>query len=61
MEEKLNDCSWQEVYKLNGVIVDGDEEFDSLDLDDIDTLVVEFSSPLKPIVRFGFPEIILGR
>jgi hypothetical protein len=61
MEEMQKDCSWQEVYKLNGVVVNGDEEFDSLDLDEIDTIVVGFTSPLKPIVRFGIPEIIVGK
>jgi hypothetical protein len=59
MQEKHDDCSWQEVYKLNGVILNGDEDFESLDFDDIDTIVVSFSSPLKPIVKFGIPEIVL--
>jgi hypothetical protein len=61
MEEKHEDCSWQEVYKLNGVVLNENEEFDSLDLEEIDTIVVGFSSPLKPVVKFGVPEIILGQ
>jgi hypothetical protein len=59
--EMNEDCSWQEVYKLNGIVLNGDEDFDSMDLDEIDTIVVGFSSPLKPLVRLGIPEIVLTR
>ncbi len=55
------DCSWQEVYRLNGVVLNSEEEFGSLDLDEIDSLVVGFSSPLKPLVGFRVSEIILSR
>ncbi len=55
------DCSWQEVYRLNGVVWTSEDETQSTDLDEIDTLVVQFSSPLKPIVKFHVPELILGR
>jgi hypothetical protein len=61
MEEKLEDCSWQEVYRLNGVMVEGDEDFDCLDLEEIDTIVVGFNSSLKPFVNFKIPEIIISR
>jgi hypothetical protein len=61
MEEKHEDCSWQEIYRLNGVVLNENEEFDSLDLEEIDMIVVGFSSPLKPFVKFGVPEIILGQ
>jgi hypothetical protein len=61
MEENLEDCSWEEVYKLNGVILNGDERFSELDIEDIDTIVVGYSSPLKPIVKFDISEIVLSR
>lgn len=59
--ESPEDCSWQEVYKLNGVIWTSEDETQSTDLDEIDTLVVQFSSPLKSLVKFNVPELILER
>jgi hypothetical protein len=61
MEEKLEDCSWQEVYRLNGVMIDGEEDFDRLDLEEIDTIVIGFNSSLNPFVNFKIPEIIISR
>lgn len=61
MEDTREDCSWQDVYKLNGVVLNGDEEFAALDLDEIDTLVIEFASPLKPLMGFEIPELLLSQ
>jgi hypothetical protein len=59
MQETKEDCSWQEVYKLNGIMLNADEDFDTLELDELDEIVIGFSSPLKPVVKFDVPEIIL--
>ncbi len=61
MQETIEDCSWQEVYKLNGVVVNGDEDFDALDYDEIDTIVIGFTSPMKPFAKFSLPEILIER
>ena len=60
-KETHEDCSWQEVYRLNGIVLNSDEGFDSIDLEEIDTILVGFTSPLRPLIRFGIPEIVLGR
>ncbi len=59
MQENREDCSWQEVYRLNGVVLNADEDFDALELDEFDELVIGFTSPLEPVVKFDVPEIIL--
>jgi hypothetical protein len=59
MQETQEDCSWQEVYRLNGVVLNADEDFDALELDELDEIVIGFTSPLKPVVKFNVPEIIL--
>ncbi len=58
MQETQDDCSWQEVYKLNGIVLNADDDFDSLELDEIDEIVIGFSSPLNGVVKFEVPEII---
>jgi len=59
MRKTQEDCSWQEVYKLNGIVLDADEDFDNVELDEIDEIVIGFTSPLKSVLKFDVPEIIL--
>ena len=59
MQKTPEDCSWQEVYKLNGIVLNSDEDFDALELDEIDEIAIGFTSPLKSVVKFDVPEIIL--
>ena len=59
MQETNENCSWQEVYKLNGIVLDADEDFDNVELDEIDEIVIGFTSPLKNVVKFNVPEIVL--
>lgn len=61
MHENDEDCSWQEVYRLNGVVLNSEESFDELDLEEIEEIALGYSSPLKPLIRFDIPEIILER
>ena len=57
MQDTQEDCSWQEVYRLNSVMLNSEEEFDTLELDEIETIVMEFKNPLKPFVEFEIPEL----
>jgi hypothetical protein len=59
MQETPEDCSWQEVYKLNGIVLTAEEDFDNVELDELDEIAIGFTSPLKSIVKFSVPEIIL--
>ncbi len=59
MQETNEDCSWQQVYRLNGIVLNADEDFDTIELDELDEIAIGFSSPLKSIVKFDVPEIIL--
>ena len=59
MRKTPEDCSWQEVYKLNGIMLGADEDFDTIELDELDEIAIGFTSPLKSIVKFDIPEIIL--
>ncbi len=59
MQNTPEDCSWQQVYKLNGIMLNADEDFDSIELDELDEIAIGFSSPLNSIVKFDVPEIIL--
>ncbi|RMF89943.1 MAG: hypothetical protein D6733_05180 [Methanobacteriota archaeon] len=60
MQNTQEDCSWQEVYRLNSVVLEADEDISQLDLDEIDRIVIGFRSPLKPLLKFHVPEILLG-
>ena len=59
MQKTNEDCSWQEVYKLNGIMLNAEEDFDSLELDELDEIAIGFTSPLKSVLKFDIPEIIL--
>ncbi len=59
MQETNEDCSWQQVYKLNGIMLNADEDFDTIELDELDEIAIGFTSPLKSIVKFDIPEIVL--
>ncbi|GBE56465.1 hypothetical protein BMS3Bbin16_00671 [archaeon BMS3Bbin16] len=61
MQETNEDCSWQQVYKLNGIVLNADEDFDNVELDELDEIAIGFTSPLKSLVKFDVPEIVLSR
>jgi len=59
MMKENEDCSWEEMYLLNSVVVNGEEELESLELREIDSIVVGFTAPFKDLMRIEIPELVI--